>query len=388
MTQLPKEQDKQPQHNNEMPSTKETKTFDQHQQQILFNESELLMTDEQLIRQDTKGQGQIIFNNDDYMPVSDDMVSTSLVADNKQSVMYKAKKPSWLLRGIVSLFIAVIGFELVDFFLVGFTQSPVITSLWALILVGVTTLAGSALLREYISLKQFKRREVLKGQAQTLLIKTEANYDSVIVDLAESEGALNVESFCQKISDNLPCDLVQEQEEAWQAILAGDHSDAELVQLYSRVVLTKVDDKALTEVTKYSTEAIALVALSPFAVLDMLIMLVRNLKMINKIAGLYGLKLGYWSRIKLIKQVFINMVYAGTSELIADFGSEMIGADLLGKLSGRLAQGLGAGLLTSRLGIKTIELCRPIPMDEKPKLSQVRKKMLTAIKGLLANKTS
>jgi len=143
----------------------------------------------------------------------------------------------------------------------------------------------------------------------------------------------------------------------------------------------------MAEVARFSTEAVVLVALSPIAIIDMLIILWRNLRMINKISGLYGLKLGYWSRIKLIKQVFVNMVYAGASELIADFGSDMIGADLLGKLSGRLAQGLGAGMLTARLGVKTMQLCRPIPFENKPKLAHVRKEMLTTIKSLISQKT-
>ncbi len=80
------------------------------------------------------------------------------------------------------------------------------------------------------------------------------------------------------------------------------------------------------------------------------------------------------------------MVYAGASELIADFGTEMIGADLLGKLSGRLAQGLGAGMLTARLGVRTMQLCRPIPFDDKPKLGHVRREMLTTIKNLMSKK--
>ena len=115
----------------------------------------------------------------------------------------------------------------------------------------------------------------------------------------------------------------------------------------------------------------------------------RNLTMIDKIVGLYGLKLGYWSRIKLIKNVFVNMVYAGASELITDFGSDLIGADLVGKISGRMAQGVGAGLLTSRLGIKTIHLCRPIPFgQDAPMLSHVRKQIVSQIKQLLSNKAS
>ena len=357
-----------------------------HQQQILFNEADLLMSDAQSMLENTHDQNQIVFNNDDSIHVNEETEwSTENSNTYEKSLSTKSKKPRWLLRIISSLFLVVITIEMIGFFTVGFVQSPFVTSLYAIILAGVASLAGAAVFREFISLKQFKRREILKGQAQDLLQQNTSN-SSMLQETESLSKIDDVESFCQKLSDNLPCDLVQEQEQAWQSILASEHSPAELMQLYSRVVLTKVDDKALAEVAKYSTEAVALVALSPIALLDMLIILVRNLKMINKIAGLYGLKLGYWSRIKLIKQVFVNMVYAGASELVADFGSEMIGADLLGKLSGRLAQGLGAGLLTSRLGIKTMELCRPIPFDGKPKLGQVRTKMLGTIKELLIKK--
>ena len=266
----------------------------------------------------------------------------------------------------------------------GFVQSPIITSIYAVILSCLVVLASSSVLSEWSTLRQFKRREKLKQQAFELLsVNGEAQ--------TSHENGLDVTSFCQKITDDLPCDLLFDEERAqdksWQEVVNQAHSDSELLQLYSRLVLSKVDEKALAEIARFSTEAVVLVALSPVAIIDMLIMLWRNLRMINKVAGLYGLKLGYWSRIKLIKQVFVNMVYAGASELVADFGAEMIGADLLGKLSGRLAQGLGAGMLTARLGVKTMQLCRPIPFDDKPKLSNVRRAMLSTIKDLISRKS-
>jgi len=193
-----------------------------------------------------------------------------------------------------------------------------------------------------------------------------------------------VEKFCQQLSKNLPCDLMSGHEEKWQQALAGEYSDSELLQLYSKLVLTHVDKKVIAEISKFSTEAVVLVALSPVALIDMLVMLWRNLRMLDKISGLYGLKLGYWSRLRLIKQVFINMAYAGASELAADFGTEMLGADMLGKMSARLAQGLGAGLLTSRLGLRAMHLCRPLPFDENsPKLGEVRKEILSQLKSLV-----
>lgn len=370
-------------------------------QQILFSESELddeanekLFTGSHAAKSVTKtvaktSTKQIVFDNDDYSPISlnedglDDIRKTELNSEqlHQAAVEVKGGKRSWLWRIITVLLITLVTIEAVDFFVKGFEQSPIIASLYALLLALLTLVSANYLWREFIGLRQFKKRQQTKQQATTLL---QINTDTKPFN---TESTQQARDFCDNISNNLPCDLVFEhpkEQQLWHEATAADHNASELVELYSRVVLAKVDEKALNEVAKFSTEAVVLVALSPVALIDMLIMLSRNLRMINKIAGLYGLKLGYWSRIKLIKQVFVNMAYAGASELIADFGSDMLGAELLGKLSSRFAQGLGAGMLTARLGAKTMELCRPIPFKEKPKLTDVRKKIAQQIKVLMS----
>ncbi len=354
------------------------------QQQILFAENELASSQFDTQSKAAIDGKQILFNNQDYLAIEEDteLPITLDEASLPEEGIKRKHKSRWLWRIMLTLLTVVIGVETVDFFINGFSQSPILTSLYGIIFTCLLALASSSLLSEWSTLRQFKRRQTLKQQAQQLLLQTKQATEY------KTKQAINVADFCQQITDNLPCDLISEQEQNWQEALNGEYSSNELLQLYSRLVLTKVDEKAMREVAKFSTESVVLVALSPVALIDMLIMLWRNLRMINKVAGLYGLKLGYWSRIKLIRQVFVNMVYAGSSELITDFGTDMIGADLLGKLSGRLAQGLGAGMLTARLGVKTMQLCRPIPFDDKPKLGHVRKEMLTTIKSLLSKNAS
>jgi putative membrane protein len=357
-----------------------------HQQQILFSDNDLLndqVTDKVKGRQDGE---QVIFNNQDYLPTDEkkerptSLNEQALEQALEKRLATKKSNPRWLWRIALTLLAGVVGVQTVDFFMMGFVNSPFMTSVYAVILSCLVILSFSSVLSEWSTLRQFKRRQKLKQQAYELLLHNPLTQ-------GQNTSSLDVKTFCQKVSENLPCDLVSEQAQAWQDAINAHYSDAELLQLYSRLVLTKVDEKAMTEIAKFSTEAVVLVALSPVALIDMLIILWRNLRMINKVALLYGIKLGYWSRIKLIRQVFVNMVYAGASELIADFGSDMIGADLLGKLSGRLAQGLGAGMLSARLGVKTMQLCRPIPFEDKPKLAHVRKEMLSTIKGLLSGKS-
>jgi hypothetical protein len=102
-------------------------------------------------------------------------------------------------------------------------------------------------------------------------------------------------------------------------------------------------------------------------------------------AGVDAIELGYWSRIRLIRQVFRNMLYAGATELVTEVGMDLLGAELTAKLSARAAQGVGAGLLTARLGMRTMEACRPLPWcaDEKPKVGELRKRLIGQLAGYL-----
>ncbi|MFB0980711.1 MAG: TIGR01620 family protein [Alteromonadaceae bacterium] len=336
---------------------------EKYQQQILFDHDELRAKKSNLPSMDQ----QIFVENDDWQTEED----ISLI-EHPEYVGEKTK-PRWLWRVVGIVFTGVVAAETFTFFQQGFAQSPFLAAMYGVLLFGLSAIVGSTAIREYSALKQFKRQQRTQAKAKDIMSPKLAVHRNV-----------NVKALCANISANLPCDLMSEHEKSWALFAKDEYSDEELLQLYSRAVLTKVDDKALAEVAKFSTEAVVLVALSPIALVDMMLMFWRNLRMIDKIAGLYGLKIGYWSRIKLIKQVFVNMAYAGASELVIDLGADLVGAELLGKLSARMAQGLGAGMLTSRLGIQTIKLCRPIPFEENtPKIAHVRKKILSQVKKLL-----
>ena len=332
-----------------------TENKEKHQQQILFDVD---VAD----KPTTQNTQQIIVNEQDW--VCDEQVET--VDDNS---VIASKKPSWLWRTLGVVFVTLLAVEAVQFFVNGFSQSPIIASLYAILLAGLSLICGRSVWREFSGLRQFKYQQNLKQQAQ---------------DIINEEGKIDAISLCDKISQRLPVDLAEFDHSSWQQLNLEEYNDVEIMQLYARNVLSQVDQKALKEIAKFSSESVVLVALSPIAIIDMLLMLWRNLRLVNKIAALYGLKLSYWSRVKLIKQVIINMAYAGASELVADLGADLLGAELLGKLSARMAQGLGAGMLTARLGLKAMHLCRPIPFtDDAPKLGHIRQQIVSQVQSLV-----
>jgi putative membrane protein len=145
--------------------------------------------------------------------------------------------------------------------------------------------------------------------------------------------------------------------------------------------MTKVDGKALSTITENAGAASVLIAVSPFALLDMAIVLWRNLRMLNQISEAYGVRLGYWGRISLIRRIFHTMLYAGAAEIISDAGNYALGAGVTGKLSTRVAQGMGAGVLSARIGLKAMQECRPMPWlsVEKPGLANISKQLLSEL---------
>jgi putative membrane protein len=251
---------------------------------------------------------------------------------------------------------ALTAIELYQFFSTGFSDSPVITSLWAVVVVALTGMGGRLAYKELHSLKHLKQQQHMADQALAIL---------------STEG--------------LSCDLQLELEsfERWQD--EKNYSPQEYLQLYSQTVLNKVDQQAVAQISRSAAEAVVFVAISPVAIIDMLALLWRNLAMIDKLAGLYGVRLGYYSRIRLIKDVLKNMVYAGASEIITDVGLDLLGAEVMTKVSGRFAQGLGAGVLTARLGLKVVYLCRPLPVQDNKQLSlkKVKGQFLAQVKALL-----
>jgi len=192
------------------------------------------------------------------------------------------------------------------------------------------------------------------------------------------------DKFINKLLSQLPKDVDLSR---YLSTVNDEHNDAEKLILFDELVLSERDLIAKKYVRRFSQESALLLAASPLALLDMAIILWRNQRMIYKIAECYGIELGYWSRIKLIRGIITNIVYAGTSEIITDLGTQLLSVEMSGKLSARLGQGLGGGLLTARLGYQAMALCRPVSFQDKsrPKLSGIHKELLLDLKDFSAS---
>ena len=138
----------------------------------------------------------------------------------------------------------------------------------------------------------------------------------------------------------------------------------ELLRLDERTLIAPLDPVARSLVAASAKRVSVVTAVSPNAVVDMLFVATQNLRMLRKLATLYGARPGALSLLKLARMVVAHIVLTGGIALGDDVLQQVIGHGLTAKLSARLGEGLFNGALTTRIGIATIDVCRPLPYME------------------------
>jgi putative membrane protein len=249
--------------------------------------------------------------------------------------------------------------------------------LGTLFLVLILTISGAALM---LSWQAYKKLQALRTVSA---LQKEGG------KLMEVEGYGGTNQYLNKIVNfyaHRPD--VKERLERFYMTINDSHRDSEVCSLFSNLVMKDIDQQAYRIVTQRAKETALLVMISQIALLDTVLTLWRNLRMIQDVATLYGGKPGFLGTISLIGNVLQNLIYADVSETIADSIGEILGGSILSVMSAQVAQGLGSGVLTARLGLKTMQACRPLPFtdEEKPRLKGIRKEIIFSFKGIFEKK--
>jgi len=142
----------------------------------------------------------------------------------------------------------------------------------------------------------------------------------------------------------------------------GDVFDAEdLLSLAETELLAPLDAAAIREVEAAARQVAMVTALVPLALADVVAALTANLRMIRRIAVVYGGRGGTIGSWRLTRAVFSHLVATGAVAVGDDMLGSVAGGGLLSKLSRRFGEGLINGALTARVGVAAIEVCRPLP---------------------------
>lgn len=156
-----------------------------------------------------------------------------------------------------------------------------------------------------------------------------------------------------------------------RATLARHRADAfdaqSLLALAETNLLADLDQHARREVEAAARTVAAATALIPLALVDVIAAFAANLRMIRRLAEIYGGRAGSVGGWRLMRTVLTHLIATGAVAAGDDLIQTVAGGGLLSRVSRRFGEGVVNGALTARVGIAAIEVCRPLPFIHQPK---------------------
>ena len=166
----------------------------------------------------------------------------------------------------------------------------------------------------------------------------------------------------------------------------GDVFDADtLLRLTEEALILPLDTLARAEVMAATRQVAVVTALIPLALADVVAALLANLRMIRRLAEIYGGRAGTLGSWRLLRKVFVSLLATGAVALTDDLIGSFAGGGILALLSRRFGEGVVNGALTARVGLAAMELCRPLPFvaAQRPGVSAT---VAQALAGLVSRK--
>ena len=133
------------------------------------------------------------------------------------------------------------------------------------------------------------------------------------------------------------------------------------IALAERELLLPLDAKARALVLGSAKRVSLVTAVSPRAIVDLIFVLVETVRLIRKMSELYGARPGAIGLVKLTRDVLAHLAVTGSIAVGDSLVQQVVGHGLATRLSAKLGEGVVNGLLTARIGLAAMDLCRPMP---------------------------
>lgn len=292
--------------------------------------------------------------------VQDDMDMPQGVA-MQQVAALASRRPSRLARWFWSVTIALVGFVVSlaawDYITGLLARSPILGGI-ATALIGLLILVLLIIgLLELAAFGRLRKLDSIQHQAKDALVSH---------DLKQARNVIgSLEALYSNREDTAwgRAELKSRQSE----ILDADG----LLGLAETTLLTPLDVRAQREVEAAARQVATVTAIVPLALADLFTALTANLRMIRRIAEIYGGRAGTLGSWRLTRTVLTHLVATGAVAVGDDLIGSVAGGGVLSKVSRRFGEGVINGALTARVGVAAIEVCRPLPFHatKKPSVS-------------------
>ena len=151
-------------------------------------------------------------------------------------------------------------------------------------------------------------------------------------------------------------------------IIDGPH----LVDLAETELLLPLDRQARTLILSASKRVSLVTAISPQALVGIGYVLFEATRLIRQLSFLYGGRPGTFGTMRLSGDVIAHLAVTGSLAASDGFVQQLVGEGVANRLSAKLGEGVVNGLMTARVGIAAMDLCRPLPFraTKRPGISE------------------
>ena len=160
-----------------------------------------------------------------------------------------------------------------------------------------------------------------------------------------------------------------EVEDAARAIIDG----RDLVDVAERAILRPLDEKAQGAIAEAAKRVSLVTAISPRAILDVVFVVAQIVRLTRRIAEIYGGRPGLLGLVKLGRSIGAHIAITGGLAVGDSVLQQLVGHSIASRISARMGEGVLNGMLTARVGLSALAVCRPMPfsVDKAPGLSDV-----------------
>ncbi|EAQ14693.1 putative membrane protein [Maritimibacter alkaliphilus HTCC2654] len=328
-------------------------------------------------------KGPVLIDLDDDAPAKETPATAPPVPDPEpdlpqprameMAARIATRRPSRLSRWFWSLALSLVGFAASvaawEFVTTLLERNPVLGLIATVLTVAFVVVLLIIALRELAAFARLRRVDDIHAAADAAL--THAN-------LAEAKGVIERLRRLFRGREDLRwgLDRLAERE--------GDVFDADgLIHLAEAELLGPLDELAKREVEAAARQVATVTAIVPLALADVVTALTSNIRMIRRIAEIYGGRAGALGAWRLTRAVMTHLVATGAVAVGDDLIQSVAGGTALSRISRRFGEGVVNGALTARVGVAAMEVCRPLPFsrEKKPSVTRLVQRALTGLFG-------
>jgi putative membrane protein len=135
----------------------------------------------------------------------------------------------------------------------------------------------------------------------------------------------------------------------------------DLCDMAEHALMRPLDAAACGEIASAAKRVSIVTTFAPRAILDVIFVAAQALRLIRRIAEIYGGRPGLLGLIKLMRAVAVHLAITANMAVGDSLIQQVVGHGIAAKLSARLGESLLNGMLTARVGLSAMAVCRPLP---------------------------